>query len=509
MAIDTALKKILNQSSFQLVLGSALMASAANRLWIPSVNGLMQIVGVYLLYSVISDPNKKGKIFHSWLFTSLWLIGSVWWLYIALHDFGGLNNVITLIALFFLCGGLAIYYMGALSVMIYAQNHISKIGRPVVFAACWTFAELARAQWWTGFPWAAIGYSQVDTTLSLAAPYVGVYGIGFLSLLLSAYAYEYFKEKKTGAFVLLGLCLSLPMLVINKEVNQTDITVNLLQGNIKQDEKFNIAKQDALEWYLSEIKNNQADIVVLPETAIPFIKEDMPSEFWDQLKLMTQNKAVIIGIPTRDKDKGYGNSAIGLGFKQELQYDKYHLVPFGEFTPDVLRWFTRMMSLDFGDFNRGSINQPAFQWRDQKMAITICYEDLFGEDLAVRFNDVENAPSLFVNISNIGWFGDTSVVNQHIDIARMRSMEFKRPTIRATNSGGTAIISAGGEVLAQLKPYTRGYLTGKLPASSKEITVFAYWAGKWGLMPLWIFTGMIMLVTLLNKRFRHKGESVK
>jgi len=481
------------------------MACAANNLWLPSINGLMQIVGMYLLYVVLSDPNNKGKLFHSWLFTSLWLIGSVWWLYIAMHDFGGLNTVITVIALFLLCGGLAIYYMGALSVMIYAQSHIPKIGRPVVFAACWTFAELARAQWWTGFPWAAIGYSQVETTLSLAAPFVGVYGIGFLSLLLSAYAYEYLKETKLAALIFLGVCLSLPMLLKNKEVSSTEITVNLLQGNIKQDEKFNIARQDALEWYLSEIKNNKADITVLPETAIPFIKEDMPSEFWDQLTLMTQDKAIIIGIPTRDKDKGYGNSAIGLGFKQELQYNKYHLVPFGEFTPDILKWFTRMMLLDFGDFNRGTINQSAFQWRDQKLAITICYEDLFGEDLAVRFNDVENAPSLFVNISNIGWFGDTSVVNQHIDIARMRSMEFKRPTIRATNSGGTSIISSDGEVLDQLKPYTRGHLMGKLPASSKEITVFAYWAGKWGLMPLWIFTGMIMLMSLLNKRFRHKG----
>jgi apolipoprotein N-acyltransferase len=458
---------------------------------------------------VLNSNHTLAKIKLTWVFATLWLASCVWWLYIALHQYGGLPAIITVVALFVLCGGLALYFAAALWVYVTYSSELTSLQKNMCFAACWTFAELARAQWWTGFPWAAIGYSQVDTTLSLAAPYVGVYGIGFLSLLLSAYAYEYFKGKKTGAFVLLGLCLSLPMLVINKEVNQTEITVNLLQGNIKQDEKFNIAKQDALEWYLSEIKNNQADIVVLPETAIPFIKEDMPSEFWDQLKLMTQNKAVIIGIPTRDKDKGYGNSAIGLGFKQELQYDKYHLVPFGEFTPDVLRWFTRMMSLDFGDFNRGSINQPAFEWRDQKLAITICYEDLFGEDLAVRFNDIENAPSLFVNISNIGWFGDTSVVTQPIDIARMRSMEFKRPTIRATNSGGTAIISAGGEVLAQLKPYTRGHLTGKLPASSKEITVFAYWAGKWGLMPLWIFTGMIMLVTLLNKRFRHKGESVK
>jgi apolipoprotein N-acyltransferase len=247
---------------------------------------------------------------------------------------------------------------------------------------------------------------------------------------------------------------------------------------------------------------------VLPETAIPFIKEDMPPEFWDQLKLMTQNKAVIIGLPTRDKDKGYGNSAIGLGLKQELQYDKYHLVPFGEFTPAILRWFTRMMSLDFGDFNRGSINQPPFEWRDQKMAITICYEDLFGEDLAVRFNDVENAPSLFVNISNIGWFGDTSVVNQHIDIARMRSMEFKRPTIRATNSGGTAIIDASGKIQAVAKPYTQTVLVGNVPASDGRVTWFAQWAGRWGLRPLWLFCALVILsFTVMGPRMSSPTHS--
>jgi apolipoprotein N-acyltransferase len=184
-------------------------------------------------------------------------------------------------------------------------------------------------------------------------------------------------------------------------------------------------------------------------------------------------------------------------------------VPFGEFTPTTFKWFTQMMSLDYGDFNRGSINQPAFKWGDQRMAVTICYEDLFGEDLAVRFKDVANAPTLFVNISNIGWFGNTPVVDQHIDIARMRSKEFNRPTIRATNTGGTTIISSEGEMVAKLQPYVRGHLMGNLPASSKEITAFAYWAGHWGLMPLWIITAGIMLMTLLFKRFRHRGESVK
>ncbi len=510
MGIETAVKQLMTKSGVKIIIGAALMASAANGLWSPYANGLMQLAGIYLLYEVLSENKYKNKIFLSWVFTTSWLAGSVWWLYIALHEFGGLPIVITLIALLLLCGGLALYYMGAIAVWTYAHKELPKIYRPLVFAACWTFAELARAQWWTGFPWAAVGYLHVDTSLSLVAPYVGVYGVGFLAVALSAIAYEYFKERKWWVLVILGVCLTVPI-SFNKQnqAETTATTVKLLQANIRQDEKFNVARQEALEWYLSEIKNNNADIVVLPETAIPYIKEDLPDDFWMQLKQITQNKAVIVGIPTRDKDKGYGNSAIGLGFEQELQYDKYHLVPFGEFTPTAFKWFTQMMSLDYGDFNRGSINQPAFKWGDQRMAVTICYEDLFGEDLAVRFKDVANAPTLFVNISNIGWFGNTPVVDQHIDIARMRSKEFNRPTIRATNTGGTAIISSEGEVVAKLQPYVRGHLMGNLPASSKEITVFTYWAGHWGLMPLWIITAGIMLMTLLFKRFRHRGESVK
>ena len=485
------------------------MAIAANRIATPYANGLLQIIGMYCLYAVISHRKENAKIFLAWLFTTLWLVGSVWWLYIALHDVGKLHAIITVLALLLLCGGLAIYYMATLGLWVFVSERIPVAGKPVLFAACWTFAELARAQWWTGFPWAAIGYSHIDTSLSLAAPYVGVYGIGFLSACVSAYTYEYFRKKTIWIFVVIGLLLSAPLLIKNKESKPTDFTVNLLQGNIKQDEKFNVGRQEALKWYLTELNNSTADITVLPETAIPFIKEDLPDEFWAQLNQVTQNKAVILGIPSRDKDKGYGNSAIGLGFDQSLQYDKYHLVPFGEFTPATFKWFTQLMALDFGDFNRGAIDQPPFELNQQKMAVTICYEDLFGEDLAVRFNQAEKAPSLFVNISNIAWFGDTSVVGQHIDIARMRSKEFQRPTIRATNSGGTAIISAKGEVLAELKPYARGNLTGHIPESSQEITVFAYWAGKWGLMPMWLMTSAIMCMALMFKLFGRRVESLK
>ena len=250
----------------------------------------------------------------------------------------------------------------------------------------------------------------------------------------------------------------------------------------------------------------------MPETALPYFKHELPDGYWQTLAdvTQTQQKYAIVGIPTQDPHKGYGNSAIGLGGSHEVQYDKHHLVPFGEFTPDALKWFTRMMSIDFGDFNRGAVDQAPFKWKDHQLAVTICYEDLFGEELAVRFNHPDRAPTLFVNLSNIAWFGDTTVVKQHIDIARMRSLEFKRPTVRATNSGGTAIIDAQGRVQQQLQSFTQGELQGNVNSPYQDITFFATWAGRWGLKPLWLLCGGLMLWTVFVGRQRsEKSESVK
>jgi apolipoprotein N-acyltransferase len=113
-----------------------------------------------------------------------------------------------------------------------------------------------------------------------------------------------------------------------------------------------------------------------------------------------------------------------------------------------------------------------------------------------------------VNISNIDWFGDTVVIPQHLNIARMRSLEFNRPSIRATNSGGTAIISAQGEITNQLKPFTRGVLQGEISSVQKAITPFAYWAGHWGLKPLWLLC-LTLLAGLIYSATKHRSTKGK
>jgi apolipoprotein N-acyltransferase len=179
-----------------------------------------------------------------------------------------------------------------------------------------------------------------------------------------------------------------------------------------------------------------------------------------------------------------------------------HLVPFGEFIPTGFRWFTNLMNIPLGDFSRGPLDALSLQAGAQRAAPNICYEDLFGEELAVRFRDPARAPTVLVNLSNIGWFGDTIALPQHLNISRMRSLELQRPMLRATNTGVTAIIDHRGRVTHRLEPFVRGALEGSYEGRIGT-TPFAWWAGRWGLWPLFgLALGVLALAAAAKRGLR-------
>jgi apolipoprotein N-acyltransferase len=146
--------------------------------------------------------------------------------------------------------------------------------------------------------------------------------------------------------------------------------------------------------------------------------------------------------------------------------------------------------------------QPSWQHAGQRLLPNICYEDLFGEELAASFADPASAPTVLVNLSNIAWFGDTSAIDQHLQISRLRAMELGRPMLRATNTGATAVIDHRGVVTHQLPRLTRARLEATVQGRS-GLTPFAQWASAWGLWPVWILCGGILLLALLAQLLHH------
>ncbi len=424
-------------------------------------------------------------------FGTAWVASATWWLFISMHRYGGLPSWMAVAGVLGLAAFLSLYLAAALAA--FARW---RVGRPLadaaLFASLWLLAELARGVLFTGFPWAATGYAHVDSPLAAWAPWVGVYGIGALAAFVAALGA--LRPERTLGGWLRGLLLPAVLVVgpwgagVPEFTRATGtLSVTLLQGNIPQDEKFESTHQAAaLEWHVAALGAAHGDLVVAPETAIPFLPWQMPEGLWDGLKARFGQgpTAALVGVPLGDEREGYTNSAVGFAAGQPLyRYDKQHLVPFGEFIPPAFRWFTELMNIPLGDFNRGPLVAPSFAVKGERIGPNICYEDLFGEELAARFRDDASAPTVLANLSNIGWFGETIAVAQHLHISRLRSLELQRPMLRATNTGATVVIDHRGVVTHSLPPHTRGVLEGTVQGRSGN-TPFAAWASRLSLWPL-------------------------
>jgi apolipoprotein N-acyltransferase len=443
-------------------------------------------------------PSWRRAALLGWIFATAWLTGTFWWLFISMHVYGGLPAPLAVVAVLLLAMVLALYYAAACAVFALLDGP-NRLLRGLVFAALWLLAELLRVTWFTGFPWGAGGYAHVDGPLSVLAPQAGVHGIGFLAALL-AFALSLLARKDTlkswrywaaiaGAAGLLAAC-NMAAVRPPPAVNQPRLSVALLQGNIPQDEKFQggTGIPVALDWYGRQLRASTASLVVAPETAIPVLPQQLPSGYLEALlaRFAQGEQAALVGIPLGSMREGYTNSVIGLKPGADVyRFDKHHLVPFGEFIPPLFKWFTELMNIPLGDFNRGPIGQAPFEWQGQRVAPNICYEDLFGEELAAQFADSAKAPTIFVNVSNIAWFGNTVAIDQHLQISRMRALEFERPMIRATNTGATVIIDHQGRVTHSLPRHTRGVLAGEVEGRT-AVTFYARWVSRLGLWPLWL-----------------------
>lgn len=514
----------------------------------------LQVLAMAMLVHQIREaPSPTAAAALAWVFATTWLAATFWWLYVSLHTYGGLAAPLAVSAVFALAGALAYYY--AFALMVFRRLALDGIGlQALVFGAFWTLAELARGVWLTGFPWGAVGYTHVDS-LGWVAPWLGVYGMGAAAASVAAVLALVWMRGAGGrltAGVMYCLAVGLtaqwpdgPVQAVPHTRATGTLHLAMLQGNIDQGDKFDTATglPKALAWYSAQLAQPWDDgqqraaplppdaLVVAPETALPLLPQQAGPELWVPLlqRLGRGQHAALLGLPLGSANQGYANGVWAITPQEAAQaaidirsgrpigaldedsprspsarfyrYEKHHLVPFGEFVPPFFRWFVDLMSIPLGDFNRGGLAQPPFEWAGQRIAPNICYEDLFGEELAQGFAKADTAPTVLVNLSNLAWFGDTVALDQHLHISRVRAMELGRPMVRATNTGATVAIDHRGRVTHAFPRLTQGVLVASVEGQD-GVTPFAHWASRWGLWPVWLGAGAVVLAGAVMARFQ-------
>jgi apolipoprotein N-acyltransferase len=425
-----------------------------------------------------SAPTPRHAAASGFAFGLGMFLAGVSWIYVSLQEFGGMPVPLAALATLLFCGVLALF--PAAAAWLVARLRGGGFWRDSLLAAgSWTVTEWLRGWLFTGFPWLALGYSQSPPSpLAGLAPVVGVYGLSFLAAFMAALLALSWKRQEqmfwAAGVVLVIISLGSGIAGWPWTTPKSEpLSVSLLQGNIEQSLKWRPELLDrSLDTYRRLAHEHPARLVVLPETALPTTLDMLGPSYLADLAA-GKNSEVLVGIVTHDERGRYYNSAVGIAAGAEQRYHKSHLVPFGEFVPPGFAWTLALLRIPMSNFTRGAIDQPPLDLAGEKVAVNICYEDAFGEEI-IR---VLPEATLLVNLSNVAWFGDSLAPAQHLQIAQLRALETGRYMLRATNTGKTAVVDPHGEIVAQLPTFTAGALQAEV-RGYLGLTPYARWGNE-------------------------------
>lgn len=430
---------------------------------------LLSLVLIMLCWSGISP---KRAFVRGW-FYGLGMFGfGIYWLHISMNQFGGIGVPLSV----FLTALFVMFYALFPAITGYMARRFSDRGEHqlareylIIVPAMWVLFEWVKGILFTGLPWLSVGYSQIDTPISGFAPLFGVYGISY-AVVLSAGFITYWLLRGLNATKIALPALVLLWLIpgLLKQVQWSDpidepIQISMIQGSVPQDQKWLYKqRQPTLDLYTRLSREHwESDLVIWPETAIP-ATYDQVLPFLKQIaqEARMNHSELLVGLPVYNKqDNQYFNSMLSLGLKESF-YEKKHLVPFGEYLPmkSVLGEVINFFDIPMSDFTPGRQEKPLLYVGGQKAGISICFEDVFGEEVA----DALPEATYLINTSNDAWFGDSSAPHQHLQIAQMRALEMARYMVRSTNTGVSAFINEKGEIISTSPQFETHVLTDKI-----------------------------------------------
>jgi apolipoprotein N-acyltransferase len=467
--------------------GSALPAASAGRivargLLLPLVAGAACVFGFAPFHAWPVPIVALAVLFHTWMHSGTarqaWLSGfafglgfflaGVSWVYVSLHVYGSMPVLLAAIATFLFCAYLALFPAFAGWVVVRLAGNSGRL-RLLAAPAAFVALEWLRGVLFTGFPWLTLGTSQAPLgPLAGFAPYVGAYGVSLAlagaAALLAAFAagrgWSRVRAAMLAGFLALFALGSAVRLLDWTQPAGPPVTVALLQGNVAQQIKWreDVRTKILLE-YRRMIFDAKAQVVIVPETALPAFLDELPPEYLASLREhgRGENKEILLGTVERNargQDVDYYNSVVRITGDGMQSYHKRHLVPFGEFIPPGFKWVLAILKIPMSDFSSGAKSQATLTAHGTSFGVAICYEDIFGAEMI----DALPAAQVLLNVSNLAWFGDSFAPEQHLQESQMRALETGRWMVRSTNTGATAAIDETGRVVSRLPNFTQGTL---------------------------------------------------
>jgi apolipoprotein N-acyltransferase len=414
--------------------------------------------------------------------------GILYWINIVITYYGHLPWAVSIPLYLTLVAWLGLFY--GLATLVARAGEQVGIKSAFSLPVAWVAGDLLRSFLMTGSPWAMLGHSQYRTLpLIQIADICGVFGLTFLIVLANVVLYRALRAVSgagvpypvKSALVLLALLIATLFYGFERlnsgESASKPLRIALIQGNIPQDVKWSPAFQDTTiavyERLTREAARGGVDLVVWPESAVPFFFQDKVLKAEHIRNLARElSTGLLIGSPAHELRNGkqvFLNSAFMISPSGEVtgRSDKIHLVPFGEYVP-LGRFFPFVSKLvvGIGDFSPGERAVP-LQAGQTKIGTMICAEAVFPE-LGRAY--VNNGARILANITNDAWFGRTSAPYQHLSIASFRAVETRTPLIRAANSGVTAIVDQNGHINTMTGLFVEGFRIGEVrPGSGNSI----------------------------------------
>ena len=463
---------------------------------------LLSILSLVLLVTLLNDSNRDVFLIGYFFGFGMWITG-ISWLYVSIHYHGNVNIYGSILIILLFIAILALYSGLLFLLNNYFRKHSPKNLFFLTLPASWVIIELLRSYLFTGFPWLISGTMLANTVIDGFTPIIGAQGNTFFLILIATLVFQTFykaKEKSSALFPLIVLLLIIPSSFFFKSIEWTseenEIQVSVYQPNLTLEDKwsqFGVIKSEGM--IERAIDNaNHGELIVFPETALILAEKDNQS-FLDRIRYKSFNKDItlISGIIEREDNSTIRNRLQAFGSINTF-YDKVKLVPFGEFIPfeGYLGDFLDIIGLNLTNTIPGEAIKPINTGK-LRISPSICYEIAFDELIRKTAKD----SNVLLTISNDTWFGESIGPIQHLEIAQNRALEHKKPLIRSTNSGISAIISKDGEIIEKQDYFEEKLLKIKLMLYSGNTFYSNY-----GNLPLYVFLAFYISFLLLRRTFK-------